>query len=221
VGLAKSSLHRALKALRRAGLVEQDHRGPYRLSLQVVRLVTDFYDGFDRRSVVTPALQALAGAYSAAAHYAELDHSEVVYVAKIDATRGVRMSSSIGGRNPAHCTGVGKALLAQVLPDRSSVEQFVAEYGPLVKRTERTLTTAAELAKDFELIRSRGYAIDDRESEEVINCIAFPLYLTSSRRPTGAISVTTLVQHLVVDDLASQASEIRQMIDAHLGPVTQ
>jgi DNA-binding IclR family transcriptional regulator len=221
VGLVKSSLHRALKALQRAALVEQDDRGAYRLSLDAVRLITDFYEGFDRRVRVTPALEALAARFDAAAHYAELIDAEVVYVAKVDPKRsGIRLSSAIGGRNPAHCTGVGKALLAHTLADDVAVGDFVADHGPLIRRTSRTYVAGDDLARELARTRRRGYAIDDRESEELVNCIAFPVYLTSSRRPTGAVSVTALVNRLGVQDLVAHAEEIRGIIETRLGPVT-
>jgi IclR family transcriptional regulator, acetate operon repressor len=118
VDVPKSSLHRALAALCRAGFAEHDARGSYRLGLELVRLAFAHYDQLDRRRVVEPLLKTLAERFSETAHYGELAASEVVYLAKMTPPgRGAQMTSTVGGRNPAHCTGLGKALLAYELSD--------------------------------------------------------------------------------------------------------
>jgi DNA-binding IclR family transcriptional regulator len=220
--IPKSSLHRVLAALRSAQLAEQDDRGHYRLSLEFVRLAFEYYQALDRSALVLPALEALVDRFSETAHYAELDGGEIVYVAKVD-PRGsaVRMSSVVGGRNPAHCTGLGKALLAHTLTDRGAVDRFVAEHAPLLRRTERTLVSADELDHELAHIRARGLAVDDQESELGVNCIAFPIFLQSAERPAGAISLAALVHRTRVAELVAAADEMRSVIDAHLGPVTR
>lgn len=68
----------------------------------------------DQRILLEPALEALAERFRETAHYAHLDRGEVVYVAKVmrQDHAGIQLGSRVGGRNPAHCTGVGKLLLA-------------------------------------------------------------------------------------------------------------
>lgn len=221
LGIPKSSLHRALKVLRSADLAEQDGRGRYRLSLELVRLALDYYHGLDRRAVVLPTLEALVERFSETAHYAELLGAEVVYVAKVDPAPGsMRMSSVVGGRNPAHCTALGKALLAYALPDRSAIDQFVADHPP-VRRTEHTLVFADELEPALAGVLTRGFAVDDQESELGVNCIAFPVFLDSSARPSGAISIAAIAQRTPLDELTAVAGEIRAVIHEHLGAVTR
>ena len=220
--LPKSSLHRALAALRRAGLAEQDERGRYRIALELVRLAVGYYEGLDRRERVEPALRALSESFAETAHYGELDGAEVVYVAKVGAVgRAAQMTSAIGARNPAHCTGLGKALLAHTLAADGAVERYVAEHGPLARRTPATLVEADELAAELAATRARGYAVDDEESEEGINCIAFPVFLDSSVQPSGAISIAALTHRTPVSALVAAAGEIRATIERHLGPVVR
>jgi DNA-binding IclR family transcriptional regulator len=218
LGSPKSSVHRALAALRRAGLAEQDERGRYRLGLELVRLASEYYQGLDLRRLVEPLLDELAQRFGETAHFAVLDRSEIVYVAKVNPTQGgIQMTSSVGGRNPAHCTGLGKALLAHECPTLADVERYVAEFGPLQRRTEHTLTTAPELARELEEIRRRGYALDREESEVGIACIAFPVYLDSAERPAGAVSVATLVHRTPLETLEEAAPAIRALIAEALG----
>jgi DNA-binding IclR family transcriptional regulator len=220
--LPKSSTHRALATLRRAGFADHDEGGTYRLGLDLVRLVFAFHRDLDRPRLVEPAIAALAARFGETAHYAELDDSEVVYLAKVTPSgRGVQMTSQIGGRNPAHCTGVGKALLAAALPDREAVDAYVAQHGPLVSRTERTLVEAAALDAELEATRTRGYALDDEESEIGINCLAFALYLDDPRFPAGAVSVAAVAQRTPLERLVAAAEEARSLVEEKLGAVTR
>lgn len=218
VGVPKSSLHRSLQALRYAGLVEQLSRGVYTLGLDFVRLAFEFYEAMDRPELLHPVLSELASTYGETAHYAELVGGEVVYLAKVAPLgQGVQMTSTVGGRNPAHCTGIGKALLAQQLPDVAAVRRWVASYGPLQPRTANTLTEPEALADDFDRIRGLGYAIDAEESELGVNCLAVPIFLGSRVEPAGAISIAALAQRRSTADLEALADRMFEIIGGHLG----
>ena len=222
LGLPKSTVHRALAALVRAGFAERAGRGRYRLGLQLVRLAFEFHEERDDARLVEPALEALAERFGETAHYAVLDGAEVVYLAKV-VPRGqsVRMTSTVGGRNPGHCTGVGKALLAHALTDGAEVERFVDEHGPLVARTAQTLVSASTLAAELDRTRVRGYALDREESEAGVVCLAMPVFLDSRANPSGAISVSALVHRTALETLEGAAEEIRKIIETAVGPVTR
>jgi DNA-binding IclR family transcriptional regulator len=213
----KSSTHRALAALMRAGFVEQDGDRRYRLSLDFLRLAFAYYDSLDRPRLVQPILTELAEMFGETSHYGELDGDEVVYLGQ-SRPRGprVQMTARIGGRNPAYCTGVGKALLAHSLLDAAAVERFVELHGPLGQRTPKSLTTAGALGQELRATRERGYALDREESDPGITCIAFPLSLGSSH-PGGAISISALSNRTPLEALINRAEEIRGVICRHLG----
>src|SRR5215207_3940059 len=166
LGSPKSSVHRALATLRRAGLAEQDRDGRYRFGMEALRLAFAYYEGLDQRVLVQPALDALVETFGETAHYGHLEGGEVVYVAKVmrHDHDGIRLGSRVGGRNPAHCTGLGKLLLAYSLPTEEAVDAYAAAH-PLVARTSGTLVTAAALHADLEAVRARGYSIDREENE--------------------------------------------------------
>jgi IclR family transcriptional regulator, acetate operon repressor len=218
----KSSLHRALATLRRAGFAEQDERGRYRLGTEFVRVAFEYQERRDEVDLLRPVLVSLSGWFSETAHFAKLEGAEVVYLAKIEpAGQTIKLTSRIGGRNPAHCTGIGKVLLAHTLDGPDAVSDFVARHGPLVRRTERTLIAPHELAEDFARARARGYALDRGESEAGVNCIAFPVFLDSPTRPTGAVSVAAVAMRTDIDRLEGAATGIRTIIEERFGPVTR
>ena len=222
VGAPKSSVHRALAALVKAGFALRPEPGVYTLGTEFVRLAYAHHEARSEPRLVEPCLRQLAEAYGETAHYAELEGRDVVYLAKVAPARNnVRMSSTIGGRNPAHCTGVGKALLASRLAAARDPEAFIAGLGPLERRTPKTLSDPSALRADLERTVRRGYAVDDEESEAGINCIAFPLFLGSPTVASGAISVAALRHRTTLDDLEAHAEEMREIIHDHLGPVTR
>lgn len=90
------------------------------------------------------------------------------------------LTSTVGGRNPAHSTAVGKLLLSYQLRDLRAVRDWVGDR-TLPSRTSRTATTAEDLHRRLSLVRKNGYSVDDLENEPDVNCVALPVFL---RYPT-------------------------------------
>jgi IclR family acetate operon transcriptional repressor len=217
LGSPKSSVHRALATLRRAGLAEQDPDGRYRFGMEALRMAFAYYEGLDQRVLVQPALDALAERFGETAHYAQLDGGEVVYVAKVmrHDQDGIRLGSRVGGRNPAHCTGVGKLLLSYALGSEAAVEAYAAAH-PLVPRTSATLVTPAALHADLEGVRARGYSIDREENEAGVGCVALPVFVGPGPQPSGAVSVTTIMGRTPLETLLERVDEMREILRGKL-----
>jgi IclR family transcriptional regulator, acetate operon repressor len=219
----RSSVHRALGALRRADLVEQDRDSRYRLGYGLLKLAFSYYEEFDEVGRIRPVLMTLAKEFGETAHYALLDGSEVVYLAKVQPpTSRYQMTSVIGGRNPAYCTGVGKALLAYALTSRTAVDDFVVHHEPpMVAHTVNTITSARALHRELSAVREVGYALDRQENETGINCLAIPLFLTSKVKPDGAVSITAVAQRLGIEELEASVERVRSIIRENLGEVLE
>jgi IclR family transcriptional regulator, acetate operon repressor len=212
VGSPKPTVHRALGALCRAGLADQVGRGRYLLGDEFLRMAFAHHEARPEHVRIRPVLEALAARFGETAHYAVLEGREVVYRAKVDPPTGtVRLSSTVGGRNPAHSTGVGKALLAYHLPTHQDVVAWTAAE-KLSRRTSQTRCTAQDLHRDLQETRERGYATDDQENEVGINCIALPVYLTSPGVPSGAVSVSALAYRTPLCILAAAVGEIFDLL---------
>lgn len=213
----KSSVHRALSALRRAGFVAHDQRGDYRLGLEFLRLAFDHYQGLDERALIDPLLHELSERFNETAHFAKLDGGEVVYVGIVKSGGVINMSSTIGGRNPAHATAVGKALLMHALPDAAAVARYVKQFGSLERRTANTITDAAALVRELEWSRKRGYAVDREESDPGVNCLAVPIFVGPAAQPIGALSVSGLVARTPLASLVKAFPDFRAIVRKHLG----
>ncbi|MFL5644742.1 MAG: IclR family transcriptional regulator [Chloroflexota bacterium] len=213
MGSPKPTVHRALAALRRAGFAHQDSGGRYLVGDELLRLAFANHEARPDSVRVRPGLEQLAERFGETAHFAVLDGREVVYRAKVDPPAGgVRLTSVIGGRNPAHCTGVGKLLLADALPTLDAVKSWVGDK-PLVTRTPNSIRSATALHRALEEIRAQGFATDDNENEVGINCVAVPVHLTSPTIPSGAVSVSALAYRTPLRDLVDAVDEIRVLVD--------
>ena len=212
----KPTVHRALAALRRAGFARQDGHGRYVLGDELLRLAFTNHEARPEHLRVHGALQALCDAFGETVHYAVLDGADVVYRAKIDPPVGaMKLTSTIGGRNPAHCTAVGKLLLGYALPDDVAVRSWLSGR-PLPRRTRHTLVTAKAVAAALAQARVDGYAVDDQENELGISCLAVPVWLTSARVPVGAVSVSALAHRTPLSELVDRVDLIRSIMAAHL-----
>ncbi|MET9762813.1 IclR family transcriptional regulator [Streptomyces sp. NPDC006372] len=215
IGSPKPTVHRALGALRRAGLADQDERSRYVLGDEFLRMAFAHHEARPDHVRVRPVLEALAHRFGETAHYAVLDGREVVYRAKVDPPAGaVRLTSTIGGRNPAHTTAVGKLLLARRLTSPKDLERWIGECPP-ARRTPRSLCTTAGLFRELAATRERDYAVDDQENEDGVTCLAVPVYLTSPTTPSGAASVSALAYRTPLSSLVAALDEIREL----LGPL--
>lgn len=215
IGSPKPTVHRALGALRRAGLADQDARGHYMLGDEFLRMAFTHHEARPEHIRIRPMLETLAARFGETAHYAVLDGREVVYRAKVDPPTGaVRLTSTIGGRNPAHATGVGKLLLAHRLETLEAVEEWIGD-APLMRRTAQTLCTAEELHRELQAIREQGYAVDDQENEVGINCLALPVHTTSQITPSGALSISALTYRTPLQTLVDAVEDVRNL----LGPL--
>ena len=103
-------------------------------------------------------------------HFVQREGNHIVYVDKVESdASSIRMVSRIGLRMPMYCTGVGKAMLAQ-MTEREVRE--IWESTPIEKCSENTITDLDVLLRELAEIRLRGYAIDNEENEIGVRCIA-------------------------------------------------
>jgi IclR family acetate operon transcriptional repressor len=190
--IPKSSLHRILAALKFRHFVAQPEAGgAYFLGTELLATAFRFHDMLDMRALVHPLLLRLTAELNETTHMGVLDGAEIVYQDKIEATHAIKLLSVIGGRNPAHATGVGKALLAWTYPTDEAIKAWAAQWEPLPRPTKRTVKSAVQLADELAHVRARGYALDVEENEVGVRCAAVPIFL-GKPVPAAAVSVTLL-----------------------------
>src|SRR5699024_8775323 len=124
-------------------------------------------------------------------HVAALVGDDILYVDKVEDEAGVRMYSRVGAPARAHCSGVGKVILAGL-------------------RGRNRHALEAQL----EVIAAQGWAADDGEFEDFVNCLAVPI--TSSAGVVGALSVTAIRMVKNLEDLREYLP-LMQRVAAEVG----
>ncbi|AUG80961.1 IclR family transcriptional regulator [Kitasatospora sp. MMS16-BH015] len=166
-GLPMPTIHRLIRTLVQQGYVRQDTARRYTLGPRLIRLGET--SGRLLGSWARPYLAELMEATGETANLAVLEGGEVVYVGQVQSRRSMRMFTEVGRRVQPHCTGVGKALLAQ-LPEEEA--RAVLGTQPLQSHTPYTVTDPDALFAQLAVARERGYVVDDQEQEIGVRCIA-------------------------------------------------
>ncbi|CAN5450273.1 allantoin degradation transcriptional regulator AllR [soil metagenome] len=164
------TVHRLLRTLVDRGYMRQMPNRRYALGFRLVPL------GATASSMVGADTEAVLGrlvdALGETANLAILSGSHAEYVAQVPSRHTMRMFTEVGRQVDLHCTGVGKALLAQLDDDRVRV---IARRVGLRAQTEHTLTTESTLLQALRQVRERGYALDEQEQEVGVRCVAVPV----------------------------------------------
>jgi len=189
--LPKSTVHRLVEQLRTLGWIERDHSNGYRVGMRLFELGGLALQRNQLRDTAMPHLYALAAKTGLAVQMGVLDRGEVVYLERV-VVGGYRLPTRLGGRMPAYCTGLGKAMLAF---DEAAADAVMATDLP--RRTAHTITEPATLRANLEQVRSSGIAFDLKESYESLACVAAPI--RNSGRAIAAISVTGPVGSMEYD----------------------
>jgi DNA-binding IclR family transcriptional regulator len=173
LGLSRSKAHTLLASLAEVGLLRRTAHGRYRLGWMVIWLNRVLAETTDFQRFARPVMELLAGRYGEVVQLVTLDAGEVLYVDRVCGAQAVPLNlSAVGNRLPAHCSAVGKALLAQL--QRAQLAQILEER-PLTALTERTITERAVLDDQLEQIRRCGYATAVGEVVSGVACAAAPI----------------------------------------------
>ena len=208
--LAKSTVHRLATTLVEYDILEQNREtGKYRLGLALFELGTLVRRKMDTASESRAQMLALAHSTGETIQLAVFDHLSVLYIRILESRQAVRMSTIAGSRAPAHCTGVGKALLAH-MPQETV--QGVIDNG-LTRYTNATITEPALLLEELATVRAKGYAIDDEEIEVGLRCVAAPIR-NHSGLVIAALSVAAPVQRMTKKGAQNTAPTVVAAADA-------
>lgn len=156
-GIPLATTHRLVGELVTWGALERDDAGRYQIGLHLWEVGALAPRGLGLRQAAMPYLEDLYEATHQHVQLAVLDGLEVVYVERLSARDAVGVHSRVGGRWPAHTTGVGLVLLA--FADAALQRRYLNQ--PLVRFTPKTIADQRLLRGTLADVRQRGYAISD------------------------------------------------------------
>jgi IclR family acetate operon transcriptional repressor len=208
-GLPLPTTHRLIRSLVHNGYVRQEASKRYALGPRLIRLgetAGRALGSFAGRH----HLAGLAARTGETANMAVLEGDAVVYVAHVPSGHSMRMFTEVGRRVHAHCTGVGKALLAQLRDDE--VRALLRRTG-MPAATASTHTDPDALLGELAEVRELGWAVDDAEQEVGVRCVAVPL----TDAPTLAAISVSGPSGRITTDRVSEIGPLLQEVAARLG----
>jgi IclR family pca regulon transcriptional regulator len=194
-GLTRATARRLLLTLTTLGYASTDGRN-FTLTPSVLDLGYAYLSSLNIQQIAQPFLEELSNEVHESSSISVLDGSDVVYVARIPTSRIMTIALGIGTRLPAHCTSMGRVLLAELSGEQLSERLAV----PIEGRTEFTITDPVELERELARIREQGWALIDQELEIGLRSIAAPLR-DSSGRAIAAMNVSTHAGRTDVDEI--------------------
>jgi IclR family transcriptional regulator, acetate operon repressor len=210
-GLAKTTVFRLVHELASCGLVEVTGGG-VRLGMRLFELGSSVPRQRGLKDAALPYMRDLQEATGETVHLAVLDGAEVVYIEIRHGRAGQRLPSRVGGRMPAHATGVGKAILAFSPPQLAAA--LIA--AGLERRTARTIVAPGALRRELARIRASGVSFDREESGPGIVCAASPVFGPDGAA-VAALSLTGWSSRLDLDRVAPAVRTAALALSRQLG----
>jgi len=172
VGLNRGNVHRLVATLERLGYVERLEDGKIRLSYKIFKMGSTVPHTRKLDEVTRPFMHRLSEMSDETVNLGVLYADSVIYLDKVEAKQYLRLDHQIGEIDPLYCTALGKVLLSGF--SEADLEAFFAS-AELRPNTKNTIVTREGLEKEIREVRRRGYALDLKELDVNLHCIAAPI----------------------------------------------
>lgn len=185
-GMLKSSVHNIMQTFEQCGFVEKNSAtSKYTIGNTILALGNIKLANSDLRSVLQPNLKKISNLTNENSYFVIPSGTSVMYISAICPGDLTRNENLLGFKAPMYCTGVGKAVMAFLGEEKLNevINQGLKAY------TENTIIDHQRLREEMEIIRKRGYAIDNMEHEYGVKCVAVPIFNTFNKA-IGSISVS-------------------------------
>ena len=205
--LNKSTAYSLISSLEILGLVRQDEEtGRYTLGIRMLQYGLAVQNQINLVFDAQPYLDQLSAAYGETVHMAVLSGNEIVYIAKAESNKNIRMVTQIGGKAPAYCSALGKVMLAALSAEKLA---HLLETAELTRYTDTTICTPEALQQELMTVRMRGYAYDREEREPGLFCISAPV-LDANGSCVAAISISLPAGRSVQYDITELTGAVQK-----------
>jgi DNA-binding IclR family transcriptional regulator len=193
--LPQASGYRLIQTLEKIGAIIRGPRGRYRPGMLLVALSQNVAIGELLRNSCQSIAAGLANQFNITVHLGILEDGMVTYVSKVTTPTSFPVNTRVGSQLEAYCSGLGKVLLAAL--SRERLDSIILDGG-LIALTENTITDPSALRAELEKIRRQKFAVDDREAQSDMVCIAVPVRDLEGR-VIAAMSATDHAKHMTAE----------------------
>jgi len=215
-GLNKSTAHGIVSTLKLNGLIDQNESTlKYRLGLGVLELGETVLGSMNILEIAAPLLEKLSNQVGETVMLGILDGYDVVYIYKHETSQSMRIVTAVGARNPAYCTSLGKAMLANL--NAEQLQKHLPKI--LTPKTESSIQNKTYLLEQFNDIRLNGFSVENGEAIPGLSCVGAPIF-NNQGVVSYAISVaapTMRFDSMKVSQVRMKIQEVAQEISSALG----
>jgi DNA-binding IclR family transcriptional regulator len=219
--LHKNNVFRLLATLEQSHYVEQCEDDRYRLGTACLELGHSFSRTRSLARQARPVLEELCGTTGETIHLGVLADFDVMHLDGEQPDQLVVTRLRTGGRLSAHCTALGKTLLAALSPQE--LEQIDKDHlgaGALIGETPTTITDRDKFIEHLRGVGAQGWAVDLEECEPGLCCVAAPVH-DEQGVVVAAISLSAPTfrasESVMVDRVAPQVVEAANRLSRRLG----
>lgn len=211
-GLTRAGARRILLTLQGLGYVAQEGRD-FRLTPKVLELGFAYLASQPWWHVAQPLMEDLTQTLHESSSAAVLDGDEIVYVLRVPAHKIMSINLGVGSRLPAHCSSMGRVLLAG-LPEDERERRVMAMH--LTAKTPKTITDPERLLSVLGDVRRKGFALVSEELELGLMSLAVPV-TDRQGRVVAALNVSTQPQRRTATELREQCLPMLQAVAKRIG----
>jgi IclR family KDG regulon transcriptional repressor len=210
VGLHNSTTFHLVKTLVSLGYVRQEKDSKrYRVGRPLFALAASSLDEIEMVNLATPILEELSRDTGESSHFAVRMGDAVVVIARTSGPGAFQLTDRVGVVRPAHCTALGKVILAALRPDQ--LERLLARV-ELTPSTDKSITEVSALRREIEEVRRSGIAFDDAEFNLEVRCVAVPVK-DFTGQVVGALGISGPIWRLSIQALQSRAKIVQAAAD--------
>ena len=202
VGLHNSTTFHLAKTMVSLGYIRQERDTKrYRVGRPLFALAASALDEIEMVNLATPILEDLSRESGESGHFAVRMGDSVVVIARTSGAGAFQLTDRVGVVRPAHCTALGKIILASLRPDQ--LKRFL-ERVDLKPSTAKSITDPSALLREITEIRRNAIAFDDGEFNAEVRCVAVPVY-NFTGEVIGALGISGPIWRMTDQVLQSRA----------------
>ena len=206
VGLHNSTTFHLVKTMVALGYVQQLRESKrYRIGRHLFTLAAGALDEIELVNLATPVLETLTRATGECSHFAVRSGDNVVVLARTAGSGMFQMVDNVGVMRPAHCTALGKVLLAAFSPEQ--LDRYLATH-ELRAFTPKSIIERDVLKREIDAVRRSNIGFDDGEFDAEARCVAVPVR-DFTGRIAGAIGISAPIWRLSIESLQEKAAQVR------------
>src|SRR5689334_25347165 len=206
VDLHNSTTFHLVKTLVSLGYVRQMKDSKrYRVGRPLFALAASALDEVEMVSLATPLLEDLSRETGESGHFAVRMGDAVIVIARTSGAGAFQLTDRVGVVRPAHCTALGKIILASLRPDQ--LKRFL-ERVELKPSTRKSITDTSTLMREIAEVRRSAVAIDDGEFNAEVRCVAVPVY-NFTGDVVGALGISGPIWRMTDQAIQSRAKIVK------------